>query len=259
MSKIKLSKDDKIALLTINRPEVKNALDMEAYEEFGHALKEVKEDSEVRVLVITGAGDSFCAGVDLKVAAATNKEAVSEMVAGLQRLQDIFSFEKIEKPVISAVNGYALGNGCDIALASDFVIASEKARFGMVYTNLGMIPDLGGTFRLPRLVGLATARELILTGEQIGARRALEIGMIGRVVAHENLMDSTMEFAGKLATRAPIALAMAKIAINKGLGANLSTSLQFESYLQSICLQSKDMIEAVTAIFEKRDPNFTGK
>ena len=259
MSKIKLSKDDRIAIITINRPEVKNALDMETYEEFVNALKEVKEDSEVRVLVITGAGDSFCSGLDLKFAATTSKKTVSETVASLQRLQASFSFEEIEKPVISAVNGYALGNGCDIALASDFIIASEEAKFGMAYTNLGLIPDLGGTFRLPRLVGLAAARELILTGEQIDARRALEIGMISRVVAPENLMVSTMEFADKLAKRAPIAMAMAKTAINKGLGVDLSTSLQFESYLQSICLQSSDMIEAVTALFEKRAPDFSGK
>ncbi len=181
MSKIKLSKDDRIAIITINRPEVKNALDMETYEEFVNALKEVKEDSEVRVLVITGAGDSFCSGLDLKFAATTSKKTVSETVASLQRLQASFSFEEIEKPVISAVNGYALGNGCDIALASDFIIAAEEAKFGMAYTNLGLIPDLGGTFRLPRLVGLAAARELILTGERIDAGRALEIACVSVV------------------------------------------------------------------------------
>jgi len=259
MSKIKLSKEDKIALITINRPEVKNALDMETYEAFGSAIKEVKEDSEVRVLVITGAGDSFCSGLDLNFAAAGHTKTVSEMVSSLQQLQDNFSFEKIEKPVIAAVNGYALGNGCDIALASDFVIASEEAKFGMAYTNLGLIPDLGGTFRLPRLVGLAAARELIFTGERIDAGRALEIGMISRVVAPEDLMNNTMEFADKLAKRAPIALAMAKAAIYKGLGVDLSTSLQLESYLQSICLQSSDMVEAVAALMEKREPKFEGR
>lgn len=259
MSKIILSKEDKIALITINRPEVKNALDMETYEAFGSAIKEVKEDSEVRVLVITGAGDAFCSGLDLNFAAAGHKKTVSEMVSSLQQLQDNFSFEKIEKPVISAVNGYALGNGCDIALASDFVLASENAKFGMAYTNLGLIPDLGGTFRLPRLVGLAAARELIFTGERINARHALEIGMISRVVAPEMLMENTMEFANKLAKRAPIALASAKAAIYKGLGVDLSTALQFESYLQGICLQSSDTVEAVTALMEKREPNFKGK
>ena len=259
MSKVILSKENRIALLTINRPEVKNALDMETYEAFGSAIKEVKEDADVRVLVITGAGDSFCSGLDLNFAASGPEKTASEMIPSIQQLQDFFAFEKVEKPVISAVNGYALGNGCDIALASDFVIASEKAQFGMAYTNLGLIPDLGGTFRLPRLVGLAAARQLILTGERIDARRALEIGMIGRVVPPEDLMDNTMAFAKRLAKRAPIALAMAKVAINKGLSSDLSTSLHLESYLQSICLKTSDTVEAVTALIEKREPDFKGK
>ena len=256
MGKVTLIREDKIAVLTINRPDVKNALDLDTYEEFGEAVEEIKRDSDVRVAVITGAGDSFCAGLDLKFAAKIKSMSAMEVVSLIKRLQGIFAFENVGKPVISAIKGYTLGNGCDIALASDFVIAAEDAKIGMIYTNLGLIPDMGGTFRLPRLVGLAMAKELILTGEQISARRALEIGMINKVVPTEKLMDETMKFAGKLAGRSPIALAMAKAAINKGLGVDLSAAQDFEAYIQNVCLQSDDVTEAISAFLEKRKPNF---
>ena len=259
MGKIDLTREDRIAVLAINRPKVKNALDMDTYEEFESAIEEVKDDSNIRVVVITGAGDSFCAGLDLKFAATIKSMSPMEVISLIKRLQEIFAFEKIRKPIISAVKGYALGNGCDIALASDFVIAAESAKIGMIYTNLGLIPDIGGTFRLPRQVGLAMARELILTGEEVDAKRALEIGMVNRVVPTEILMDETMKFANKLARRAPIALAMAKAAINKGLGTDLYTTHDFEAYLQSICLQSNGVMEAMNAFLEKREPNFEGK
>lgn len=259
VGRVTLTREDKIAVLTINRPEVKNALDMETYEEFGKAIEKVKSDPDSRVVVITGAGDSFCAGLDLKFAATIKDMSAVEVVGLIKRLQEIFTFESVEKPVISAIKGYTLGNGCDIALASDFVIAAENARIGMIYTNLGLIPDIGGTFRLPRLVGLSMAREMILTGEQIDAARALDIGMVNKVVPTERLMDETMEFAGKLAGRAPIALAMAKAAINKALGVDLHTAHNFEAYMQSVCLQSSDVMEAVSAFLEKRKPDFKGK
>ncbi len=259
MGKVTLIKEEKIAVLTINRPDVKNALDLDTYEEFGEAVEEIKRDSDVRVAVITGAGDSFCAGLDLKFAATIKSMSATEVVSLIKRLQEIFTFENVGKPVISAVKGYTLGNGCDIALASDFVIAAENAKIGMIYTNLGLIPDMGGTFRLPRLVGLAMAKELILTGEQIDAKRALEIGMINKVVTAEKLMDETMGFAGKLAGRSPVALAMAKAAINKGLGVDLCVAQDFEAYIQSVCLQSDDVAEAINAFLEKRKPNFKGK
>jgi len=259
MSKIILKKEKKIAIITINRPDVKNALDMETYDEFANALEEVKADSEIRVIVISGAGDSFCTGIDLKFAGTLKNMSPRELTALIKRLQAIFRFEDIEKPVVSAVNGYAMGNGCDIAVASDFVIAADDALLGMAYTNLGLIPDLGGTFRLPRLVGLSKARELILTGENINAEEALRIGMLNKVVPVESLMDEAIKFAGKLAKRAPIALSMAKTAINKGLSSDLSTAQDFEAYIQNICLQSRDVAEAVSAFLEKRSPNFKGE
>lgn len=259
MKNLIIDKKDHIALLTINRPEVRNALDGETYGELSEAIEDIKNDRSIRVLVITGADKSFCSGLDLKFAASMNNLTTLEFRTLLKKLQDMFSFEMLNIPVISAVNGYALGNGCDIAIASDIIIASENAIFGMVYTNLGMIPDLGGTFRLPRLIGSAMAKELILTGEKIDAKRALEIGMVSRVVPHDKLMDEAMGLAEKLAKRAPIAMAMAKKAINNGLDNNLQASLEFESYMQNVCIKSKDVTEAVIAFMEKREPNFTGE
>ena len=245
--------------MTINRPKVNNALDEQTYEEFGKAIDELKIDSSVRVIVITGAGKSFCSGIDLKFASTLKNSSQTEFRILLQKIQNIFLFEKIDKPVIAAVKGFALGNGCDIALASDIIIASENAKFSMAYTNLGLIPDLGGTFRLPRLVGTAMAKEIILTGEMIDAEKAHNIGIVNKVVSDETLQDEAMAFAQKLAQRAPVALAMAKKAINNGLGGDLYSSLEFETYMQNICIQSEDVTEAVTAFLEKRKPQFTGK
>jgi enoyl-CoA hydratase len=259
MNKIILKKEKRIAVITINRPKVKNALDLEAYDEFANALEDAKADSDIRVILINGAGDSFCTGIDLKFAGTLKDMTPREVTGLIKRLQAIFRFEDIEKPVVSAVNGYALGNGCDIALASDFVIAADNAMLGMTYTNLGLIPDLGGTFRLPRIVGLAKAREMILTGENINAEEALRIGLVNRVVPAGGLMDAAIEFAAILAQRAPIALAMAKAAINKGLSSDLASAQDFEAYIQNICLQSRDVTEAVRAFLEKRSPDFKGE
>ena len=259
MENIMLHKENRIAVLTLNRPKLRNALDMDTYEEIGSAIEDVKNDPELRVLVITGAGDSFCAGLDLNFAAVIKKMSATELIGFIKKLQLIFNFERIKIPVISSVKGYAMGNGCDIALASDFIFAAEDAKFAMAYTNLGLIPDIGGTFRLPKLVGLAVARELILTGDQFDAERALKIGMVNRVMPADKLMDETMKFADKLAKRAPIALSMAKAAIYNSLGSDLYKSFEFEAYMQNICIQSEDVNEAISAFLEKRSPDFKGK
>lgn len=258
MKKIKLTRENNVGIITINRPDVKNALDMETYDELGAAIEEVSHDSQLRVLLIRGEGDSFCTGLDLKFAATLNHLEPVEFESLVKKLQKVFAFEKLQKPVISAVQGYALGNGCEIALASDFIIAADNAKLAMSYTNLGLIPDLGGTFRLPRLVGLAMARELIYTGKQIDAKQALEIGMVGKVVQQDKLMEESMAFATMLAKRAPFALAMAKAAINKGIGADLDTICDFEASMQTRCIQSNDAKEAISAFLEKRAPVFKG-
>lgn len=258
MQNLILIKENRIALLKLNRPDVRNALDGDTYREFGLAIEEIKNDTQIRAVVITGEGKSFCAGLDLKFAATLKEYSPLQLSSFIRYLQNIFTFETIDKPVISAVNGYAIGNGCDIALSSDIIIASEKAKFGMAYTNLGLIPDLGGTFRLSRLVGPAIAKEMILTGEMVDAKRAFEMGMINRVVPPEKLMEEVMTMAGKLAKRPPIALALAKKAINNGLNTDISSSLDLEIALQNICLKSNDLIEAFVSAIEQREANYTG-
>jgi enoyl-CoA hydratase len=253
-----LTKENRVALLKLNRPDVRNALDGETYREFAMAIEEIKNDTQLRAVVITGEGKSFCAGLDLKFAATLKDYSPLQLISFIKYLQNIFTFESIAKPVISAVNGYAIGNGCDIALASDIIIASEQAKFGMAYTNLGLIPDLGGTFRLPRLVGPVIAKEMILTGDMIDAKRAFEIGMVNKVVSADKLMEEAMAMAQKLAKRPPVALAMAKKAINNGLNTDISSSLDLEIALQNICIRSNDLMEAFISAIEKREPNYTG-
>jgi len=259
MKHIKLSRENHIALITINRPENKNALDGKTYDEFSVAIERVKSDTQVRVLVITGVDNSFCSGIDLTYAKALTELSQLEFMAMMKKVQATFTFENLSIPVIAVVNGYALGNGCDIALAADFIYAAQSAVFSMAYTSVGMIPDLGGTFRLTKLVGPSIAKELILTGDRFSAEKGREIGIVNRVVADADLMDEALGFAKKLAKRAPIALAMAKKSINNSLSNDLNATLDFEAYNQSFCIKSADSSEAFSALIEKRKPVFTGK
>jgi enoyl-CoA hydratase len=259
MKNIILDRKNGISILTINRPGFKNALDGRTYDEFALAVDKVKNDTGTRVLVITGVENSFCSGIDLAYAKALTELSQIEFMAMMKKVQATFMFENLSIPVIAAVNGYALGNGCDIALAADFIYAAESAVFSMAYTNVGMIPDLGGTFRLTRLVGPSIAKELILTGDRFTASRALEIRMISRVLPDAELMGSVMSFSEKLAKRAPIAMSMAKRSINNSLSADLAATLDFEAYNQSLCIKSADSSEAVAAMMEKRKPLFCGR
>lgn len=259
MEHLKLNVENGIATLSINRPEAKNSLNEQTYLEFGAAIDKIKNDTDIRVLIITGEGDTFCAGVDLNFAA-TKLKAYSQTKFRvlLDSIQRTFCFEKLRKPVIAAVKGHALGNGFDIALACDFIIAAENTKFSMAYINYGLIPDIGGTYRLPRLVGPSVAKELILTGDKIDAQKALELGIVNRVVPEDKLMDETMALAKKLVRKSPIALSLSKIAIDKSLESDIESALQLESYMQGLCSLSEDSTEAATALFEKRDPVFKG-
>jgi len=259
METITLSRKNHIAVLTINRPEYKNALDGRTYDAFHSAIETVKNDTRTRVLVITGVDNSFCSGIDLAYAKALTELSQVEFMGMMKKVQATFTFENLSIPVIAAVNGYALGNGCDIALAADLIYSAQSAVFSMAYTNVGMIPDLGGTFRLTRLVGPSIAKELILTGDRFTAEKGHKIGMINKVVPDSDLMDTVMEFSKKLAARAPIAMAMAKKSINNSLSADLAATLDFEAYNQSLCIKSKDSEEAVAAMIQKRQPVFSGK
>lgn len=259
MEHILLTREDHIAVLKINRPGSKNALDGKTYDEFKAAMDELKRDTRTRALIITGVDNSFCSGIDLAYAGDLRQLSQTEFMSMMKMVQSTFRFESLSIPVIAAVNGYALGNGCDIALACDFIFAAKSAVFSMAYTNVAMVPDLGGTFRLTKLVGPSIAKELILTGEKFDAEKGHELGIVNRVVPDSDLMKEVMHFAGKLVQRSPIALAMAKKAINNSHGNDLDAILDFEAYNQSLCIKSEDAKEALNAMLQKRKPVFSGK
>ena len=258
LENIILEKENRIGKITLNRPDVLNALDKKTYSEIGTAIEDVREDKDIRVVIITGAGKAFCSGLDLTYAATIVDMSPLEFRSTIRRLQEIFRLERLEKPVIAAVNGYAMGNGCDLALACDFRIASENARFEMTYVKLGLIPDIGGTYRLARLVGLGKAKELILTGDRIDTKEAERIGLVNRVVPANELESATMKFAEKLAKGAPVAIGLSKMAINSAIDTNLSAALENEVYGQSLCLQTEDVKEGTMARLQRREPKFTG-
>jgi len=253
-----VKKEEGIATIMLNRPQALNALNLEIAEELEISIKDVKEDKGVKVLILTGAGRAFCSGGDLQ-AIPIGKEA-SQGRDFLRRMHRwVNELVNLPKPVIAAVNGLAVGAGCNLALLSDIIIASEEARFSEIFVKVGAIPDLGGLYLLPRYVGLAKAKELIFTGDMIDAREAERIGLVNRVVTHEKLEEAVRDLAQKLAKAPPIALAMSKSIIHRGLEADLDTVLELEAYAQGICFESQDCREGVRAFFERREPRFEGK
>ena len=254
-------KNSNIATITLNRPDSLNAIGGTMREDIIDAVQDVKTDKNIRTLVITGAGRAFCAGGNLK-----EMEKMSSETGQLERREFIRNtahriiteIQCLEKPVIACVNGPAIGAGCNIALACDLRIVSEKAKFGVSFINVGLVSDYGGLYFLPRLVGTAKALELYFTGDIIDSTEAEKIGMVNRVVPHEELERYTYELADKIAKKAPIALGMIKEILHKGLNMDLSTELDLEATAQSICLKTEDHIEGVKAFLEKRSPVFKG-
>lgn len=247
-----------IATLTLNRPEKLNALTEEMLTELSGAINEVGRDDGVRVVIITGAGRGFCAGADLQ-------HPLFSMASGVERHRGMESFHRIPlqlrslpKPVIAAVNGVAAGAGANLALSCDIIIASEEARFGQVFVNVGIHVDTGGTYFLPRSVGVPKAMELLLTGELVDAREAERIGMINRVVPAADLLRVTRELAEKLAAGPPVALAMIKASVYRNLSADLASALEREANCQALLLNSEDNKEGIRAFLEKRKPQFKG-
>jgi len=255
---LKLDRDNKILIITINRPQVLNALNTETLKELREALEYACQNSTIRVIIITGSGEkSFSAGADInELKNLTPLEAWNFMILG----QEVFNkIENLEKPVIAAVNGYALGGGLELALSCDIIIACKKAKFGHPEINLGNIPGWGGTQRLPRLIGCKLAKQMILTGDIIDADTASKIGLVNEVVDKEELMEAAKKLAHKLSLKAPIAVKLAKWAINRSLDTNLTTGLAFERVSVAFCFTTKDQREALNAFFEKRRPIFKGK
>lgn len=246
-------KEDNIAIITFNRPEARNAVNNQVRAEFTAAIAEVEADDDIKVLILTGSGKAFASGVDIKEFSKTTPYHAHNLLRLGERV------EKLPKPVIAAVNGFSLGGGNEIALGCDIIIASERAKFGQPELNIGIIPGGGATQRLPRMIGVCRAKELIFTCDIITAEEAFNLGMINRVVPEDQLMPTAKEIAKKIATKSPAALKLAKQAINYGMQTNLESGLKYEYELYSLSLGLEDKVEGVNAFLEKRPPKFVGR
>lgn len=245
-----------IATLTVNRPEVRNALGKQTVEEIHAALVELAGRDDAGVLILTGAGDkAFVSGADIREIRQRGKRDALEAIN--QRL--FTAIENFAKPVIAAINGYALGGGFELALACDIRIAAEEAVFGFPETGLGIIPAAGGTQRLPRMVGWGKAKELILIGEQIDAHEAERLRLVSKVVPRAELLPTARAYAEKILSRGPLAVRLAKAALNVAARTGLEAGLEFERLAQTILFESKDKLEGTTAFLEKRKPKFRGE
>ncbi len=254
---ILLDSKEGIATITFNRPKALNALNRALLGELSDALDAIAGDEEIRVLILTGAGDkAFVAGADISELATF--DALQGKVFARQGQQVFAKLQELSIPVIGAVNGFALGGGSEIALACDFIYASENAKFGLPEITLGLIPGFGGTQRLPRLIGPNRAKEMIYTGKMISAAEAQSIGMVNQLLPAEGLMDAVMETAKAIAAKGKVSLRAAKGAINTGLNADLDTGCRIECDAFALCMASEDAKEGTKAFLEKRKPEFKG-
>ena len=251
-------KTEAIATITLNRPEALNAFSKEVIDEVLQALEDIRNDENVRVVVLTGAGEkAFSAGADIKAMKGMNALKARELSLMGEKLCS--SLENLEKPVIAAINGYALGGGLEVAMACDLRIASENARMGQTEINIGLIPGWGGTQRLTRLVGKTKAKELVFTGKMIDAKTAEQLGIVNMVFPAEEFREKVRQFAKELAAKAPVALRVAKALINKGADMSLDSAIALEREGFGVVGSTEDLQEGVSAFTEKRKPTFKGK
>jgi 2-(1,2-epoxy-1,2-dihydrophenyl)acetyl-CoA isomerase len=255
--------EEGVATITLNRPEVLNAFNPQMNLDLKQALRNAKEDGNVRAIIITGAGRGFCSGADVKsFAEGLALQTFNKMVENEELMEELISpydLINVEKPIIAAVNGVAVGFGMNLCVNSDIIIASEKASFGEFFVKMGILPDMNGCFILPRILGVHKAKELIFTGDRIDAKEAERIGLVNRVVPHEQLMPTVKELAKKLAEGPPLAIGMAKRLIHEGYGELFGEMLKQEIRYQAKLYASEDHREAAIAFFEKRKPRFEGR
>lgn len=254
---ILFEKKDNIAVVTINRPEALNALNSTVISELEQVVSEIEKDEDIRCMILTGEGRSFVAGADIA------EQYPMDVTAGRkwgQRGSGLFRrIEELEIPTIAAVNGFALGGGCEIAMSCDIILASEKAKFGQPEVGLGITPGFSGTQRLPRRVGIAKAKELIFSGKMITAAEAKEIGLVNAVYAPEALMEGAVEMAASFTANAPIAVKYSKACINRGMQMDMDDAIAYENELFAMCFATEDQKEGMKAFLEKRPKNFKNK
>lgn len=250
-------KRDGIGTVTINRPKVLNALSKQAMTDLKNVLEAIAEDAEVSVVIITGSGEkSFVAGADISE---MKDMTALEGRAWARFSQQVFnSIENLPQPVIAAVNGFALGGGCELAMACDIRLASRTASFGQPEVLLGVVPAFAGTQRLPRLVGKGRAKELLFTGNRIDAEEAWRIGLVNRIVEPDELMEAAREMAGTIISRGPVAVRLCKCAVNEGLDVDIESGQAYESEVFAVCFATDDQKEGMGAFLEKRKAAFSG-
>ena len=249
MAFVTLEQKGSVGVITMNRPEALNALNDQVLRDLDAVLDQVEENEEILVAVITGAGRSFVAGAD--IGQMSTLTAAEGKKFGALGNRVFLKLENLSKPTIAAVNGFALGGGCELSMACDIRVASEKAKFGQPEVGLGITPGFGGTQRLPRIVGTANAMELILTAQTINAARALEIGLVSHVYAPEELMDKAMELANAIAANAQVAVRQSKAAIRRGLQTDMATGTAYESEAFGLCFATEDQKDAMKAFLNK--------
>ncbi len=247
--------EDRIGIIKLNRPEVRNALDAKTLAEISYALETLENNEGIGVIVITGAGEkSFAAGAD--IGQLRKKQPKDALVPGMSGLYQ--KIENCQKATIAAVNGYALGGGCELAMACDIRIAADHSKFGLPELNLSIIPGAGGTQRLARIIGKGRALDMILTGEMLTAKKAEEVGLVSKAVPMEELWQTVREKAEKILTKGPLAVRLAKVVINRGFNSDMETALMIEKLAQAVLFGSDDKNEGTQAFLEKRKALFTG-
>jgi enoyl-CoA hydratase/carnithine racemase len=252
--------EDHIATITLNRPEARNAFSPEMITLWRDYLGEAKHDNNVRVIIVTGAGDTFCSGGDIRDMAdgkLKSWDMKNFLWEGVHRI--VLTMEDLDKPVIAAINGAAMGAGLDMAIMCDLRVCSDRAKLAESYIMMGLVPGDGGAFFLPRLVGIAKAMELLLTGDVLDAEEAMRLGMVNRVVPHESLMAEAVKLAAKIAAKPPLATRMMKRAVYQSLSSPLRSHLDYISSQLSLLSQTWDHQEAARAFLEKRKPEFRGE
>jgi 2-(1,2-epoxy-1,2-dihydrophenyl)acetyl-CoA isomerase len=257
--KILYDVEDGIATVTLNRPKVMNAMDPQMMSELRSAFDVIRDDKDVRVVVLTGSGAAFCAGADLGTLSLEKPDLRKDRNFLQGNMRFLMSVMNLEKLVIAAVNGHAIGGGCNMALACDFVISSENAIFSQIQTKVGLAPDMGGAYFLIRLVGMNKAREMCFTGKMVSAQEALKMGLIYKVVPREHLIPEAKKMAVEFRRGPTIALGYTKRLLNKAVDLDIVSEFDYELEMQMVCQSTKDFTEGVRAFMEKREPTFEGQ